>query len=282
MKLSETQEAHVRRYLQDVDHALDGRLPEARRREAVDRLRDRIHATLDQLPAEATDEEAVKNVLRNLGTPSAQAAQLIAHHRAPDARFVPDTQRAFWLGVCAGLARRVAVAPWMVRVATVGLTVVTFGLALWAYVGVWVVMVLGLQPQERPPIDYARLIRIVAITVIVATALHWGTGLLLQALEWGYTTGLQQERLPQLGEAGFIRYSLGSYYFWVLAWGLPLSVLAGLPLANGWHFSLNRLVQAGLAVYGIYLAYGVARMLVALLLHFTENFDELGTVLPLS
>ncbi len=65
---------------------------------------------------------------------------------------------------------------------------------------------------------------------------------------------------------------MGTLRFWALALTLPLAVLSALPLANAWDYTLKRLVQALLALYGLILCFGIASFLVGIILDVVSDF----------
>ena len=159
--------------------------------------------------------------------------------------------------------------------ATLG--IFTGSVALLSYLSLYVYMYVVSPKDEYTRIRFGEIVANVAITIIVALMLYYIADYGLQGIRYVHTTVLEQD-LPDLGSWGWYRYQADNLFFWAMAASLPLAVLGGLPMANGWNDSLRRLGQACLALYGVALAFGMGSVLAGLILDLLQNRDLLESL----
>ncbi len=274
MRLTQKQELMIARYIHEVTSASEA-LPERVRERGVRQLEARVMRSLQAHDgAEGVSDTDVMSVLAQLGAPSQQASKIAskpAPQRGLSLCLLPE--QAIWLGVCAGVARRFDIAPWVVRFPFFVLGVFTGPLALFGYLFLYAFMHLETPHEKRKPVSFWRLIARPLITFMVAVALHAGTTACLRGVFYLHEL-VRKQPLPPLGEWGWFLDRGPGLLFWTLAICLPLSVLSALPLANAWDFSIKRLTQALLALYGILLSFGIASVLVGIILHVLHDFVQ--------
>lgn len=65
----------------------------------------------------------------------------------------------------------------------------------------------------------------------------------------------------------------GTCLFWVLVLALPVAAISALPVPKVWANTLRKTVHAGLAVYAIWLCYGIASVIVGIILSSVGQFS---------
>ncbi len=271
MQLTQKQESIITRFLRDVAIHFESSLPKRTRERALRRLETKVDRALDALRDDALTDTHVEGVLRQLGSPEQLALDLTGGREPVTAQAKPERNR-LWLGVCAELADRGGFPAWQVRLLAVLAGLVTGPLALVAYIGGFVAIYLSAAPAERPHINVLRLAGRAGGTFLIAIALNTGTSYALQFIYFAHEQYLKRP-VPALGEWGWIEAESGSMLFWAVVLGVPLAVLSGLPLANAWDYSLKRLSQAILALYGVGLSFGIASVVVGILLDVAQDFS---------
>lgn len=295
-QLTQRQKARVDAYLNEVSRALGNAAPAALRERTLARLREDIHRELDHSGNGDPTDHDVEAVLRLFGSAEAQAAERTIRSTASDQLMLTQDNRV-WLGVCGGIAARLEFPVWQVRlvlgalgfagpllsllamVSSRSFSSATLGIflgsvALLCYLGLYGYMYVVSPKDDETRIRWGDIVANVAITFIVALILYYVADYGLQLIRYVHTTLLDQP-MPDLGSWGWYRYQADNLFFWAMAAALPLAVLGGLPLANGWDDSLRRLGQASLAIYGIALAFGIASVLTGLIFDLLQNRELL-------
>ncbi len=300
MKLTQQQGVLITDYLRDVAAELDQNLSPEARDQALAQLRTDLYRALEGTGRDRIGDAEVAAALARFGTPKEQA-QSLASGEFDTRVLLPEGDRV-WLGVCAGLAAKVGVEPWMLRLvgllvclggpalslltiaslrdwSSVTLGLFTISLALVTYLLLFAYLRIVAGPRALPPVRVFPILVNVAVTLIIAVALHLGVGYLLDLLRYAHETFLKRP-FPDVGSWGWIEYQAGGMLFWALACCVPLAILGSLPLANGWDQSLKKAGHAGLAVYGTALAFGVASFITGVIMDLAGNFETLQGLLP--
>ena len=271
-KLTEQQERRVTRYLRDAGAQLAGLSP-PEREAALSRLNARIDSELARFP-KGMDDAGLDKMLARCGSPSSQAARLIPAKNPAAARpFVAWPDRV-WLGVCGGIAQRLDIDANIVRLIAVllGLVLPLLPLLLVAYLALYFWDYFSAERPNIDPIEPINLAKTLASTFGVAIALHVGTRVLLLFITHAYQSVTEQP-LALERRWNWIAYDAGTWLFWVLAIGLPLAALSALPVPKAWAGTLKKTVQAGLALYAVWLCFGLASVLTGIILHSVEDFS---------
>lgn len=285
MELSEKQEAKIARYLRDVAVHMDFALPAAAREAGLERIEAAIRRAITGAGNGAAPPDAeVDRVLARMGTPESQA-ELLRPREAADAASParkPETDRV-WLGVCSRNARRIGVDIWVLRLAAVVFGCITGPLAVIAYLAGYAERYWNAGPEE-PRIDWMPLVGRVFVTILIVVLLDWGVAYAVEFIHYVIEDVVHRD-VPALGQWGWLDRRAGAYYSYAMLAAVPLAFLSGLPLAGGWDYSLKRLSQAVLAVYATMLSFGLASMLVGIILHFVEEFggmvpEEIVNLVP--
>ena len=276
MKLTPKQDALVSRFLRDVNMHLDAGLSEQIRENGLLQIQQSIHQNLqvfDHIDDTFQDEQLYQ-VLRELGSPQSLAARINEdRHKRQKSR---NSQTSpVWLGVCAWIAEIMEQDPRLIRLVVFVLGLLTGPLALFAYIGVFAYLYNTADQDSKPELHLWSIIGQFTLYNTITLVLHIGTGLFLRLVYFIYESYFQQT-IPVLEKWGWLNEWKSTLLFWMLAFGIPLSILSALPLANGWHLSLRRFLQALIALYAVVLCFGLASMLVGLLL---DSIDELRPML---
>ena len=274
LKLTENQERRITRYLRDAGETL-GTVPQAEREAVLTRLNARIERELSRYTGTINDVE-LERALTHFGDPAQTATQSAISTQPTLTTFVSWPDRV-WLGVCAGLARKLDIDASIVRAIAVlmGLVLPLLPLLLVAYLATyfWDYYTEGRRVLE--PVELSRVAKSIAATLGVALALHFGAWFLIVFIPHAYQAIAAQPLLLDRSW-NWLTYDAGSWLFWVLAIGLPLTVVSALPVPKAWSGTLRKVVQAGLALYAVLLCFGVACILVGVILRGVEEFS--GTV----
>ena len=258
MRLTDRQERAVERAVEAVSRALARRadITAAARERAVARLRGRIEGALERFGVAVTDGQ-VEGVVAEYADAEAAAAALMSAERFTGSR-AGDLGDPRWLGVCLHFAERSGIPPWALRAASVAAGVVVAPAALTAYVVLYFVLRLGgAFAEEQPRIRWFRMAGGVLAGVAICAVLHVAAGYALFGVEWAVREGLKQE-MPPLGGWGWFVEERALLLAGTLACAVPVFVLGGLPMVNGWDATLRRCGQAVLALYAVVVSFGLA------------------------
>ena len=267
MALNLQQERYIANYLRDVALHMDNEVSPSKAQRALDALDARIRKLISDRTTDGVLDADVVRVLDELGPPEKHAAE-VKPEAQPRSGGVPE---AVWLGVCAHWARQMEIPVRGLRIAAFAVGVVTGPLAVWAYIALFGHRQWQTPENERPAIDYVKLAWNVGACIVIATLLSYVLDYALWAIRWVYQE-LLDKPLPALEGWDWVLYEGPGYYPLVLFTAIPIAVLSGLPVRAGWDLSLKRLYLAMLTLYGIYMSYGLASMLVGLALQLTQQF----------
>lgn len=270
MKLTQSQESLVTRYLRDVAMQLDQELPEAEREQGLAQLQRRIDRDLQGLNKDALDDADVEAVLERMGAPARHAAML-SPRRDPRRMLLLSRDNVIWLGVCSGVATRMDLEPWVVRVLSVLIGIVSGPVAVLAYIGLYLFM--RKASGRVQPLDTLRIAGRGAAAFLIPLALHIGSGYLLRLIFYVHEEYLKQP-VPDIGQWDWLEASRDEYFFYAFMTAVPLAVLSAMPLAKGWDYTIKRMSQACIALYGIALSFGIASFVVGIILEFVQDFSK--------
>lgn len=267
MSLSQQQERYIANYIRDVALRIDPGVPASRAQRALDLLETRIRRAVQERVAGTPQDSDIVRVLDEFGAPESHAAQVRPEAESGAARGPAPV----WLGVCAHWSKQLGLPLAALRWGCFGAGLITGPLALWAYLAAYAHLWFITAKDMRPAIDYARLAWNAGTVIVAATLLSYA----LEYALWGLEVAHQrvfERNLPSVGGWGWIRVEGPGYYPLTLFTCLPLALLAALPLAGGWGLSLKRLYFAILTLYGVYLSYGMASLIVGLIIAITNEY----------
>ena len=294
MKLTQPQQTAITRYLRGIAMYMDDSFPVAVRRQELNDFHRKIHQSLEATAnGGSVQNEHVKALLTRLGpaekrgptllsgtrtkpaTRKAPAAQRGAARTRPTQRKSPSTEQEeqrVWLGVCHRLAERMEVEVWYIRTLAIILGI-TGPLAVVLYLGLYAEIYFRAEDKTRPSIVRSKIVKRFATTFGVAFALYFGTHYGSRLI---YFVNAELLRRPQpiLEPWGWIEDKLGALFLVTILFLLPLSILSTMPLANAWGQSLKRVIQAGLALYCLVLSFGIASLVVGIILSVVRNFTH--------
>lgn len=270
-KLTERQERRITQYLREVGQHLND-IPSRDREAALSRLNTRVEKELLRFPNGIADLD-LEHVLGNLGSPARQASRLVPADHFAASTFVSWPDRV-WLGVCAGIARKQDIDARYVRFVAVilGLLPPVTPLVLLVYLGIYFWDYFSGERRGIEPIEPLKLAKTLGATFGVALALHVGTGFLLRFIARGYEAVAAQPLFLDR-RWGWLMQGAGTWFFWAIAICLPLAALSALPVPKVWAGTLRKTVHAGLALYAIWLCYGLASVLVGIILSGVDQFS---------
>ena len=266
MKLTESQEALVTRYLRDVALCMDPAMPREQCEAGLSRVESVINRQLDQLGKASVETADVEAVLRRLGAPEDQAAAL-AKKQATTQKTASEK---VWLGVCQSVATRFGVDVFLVR-ALFCVFGVTGPLALLTYLlGYAEGRYLSRSIPPEPIAWFPLCLRVGGI-FLALLGLSWITGYAIDFMNYAIIE-LAGREMPVLGEWGWLQYDGGDLFALAFFCAIPLAMISALPITPGWDYTLKRCAQAIVALYGIMLSYGLASMIVGIVLDFIGEF----------
>lgn len=249
---------------------LDQELPETEREQGLAQLQRRISRELQGLNKDVLEDMDVETVLERLGPP-ARHASILSPRRDPRRVLMLSREKTVWLGVCSGVAARTDLEPWVVRVLSGLIGAVTGPMALLAYIAAYLYM--RRNSGRVQPLDTLRIVGRGAGTFLLALVLHVGSGYLLRLVYFVHEQYLKRP-VPEVGQWDWLEASRDEYFFYAIMVSVPLAVLSALPLAKGWDYTMKRLSQACLALYGIALSFGIASFVVGIILDFVQEFSK--------
>ena len=266
MRLTQEQDQRIAQYINAVRAHL-GEAPEARANEFLTRLKAHIGRRLREFGGEAISDHDLATLLRNLGTPAQQAARIAGDTRRTDYHGFLAWNGRVWLGVCGGLADQLGMEPsWMRLLAVLlGLVPPVLPLLLIAYLATYLAAYYSPQGRGLPRPNAWALARSIAAAIAVILTLAAGTAMLLVLFRHAYAQ-LAGRTLIVQGGLGWIFVYNRAMAFWMLFTFTPLAAIAALPVAPDWAGTLKKLVQAGIAIYAMALSFGIACVLVAIIL----------------
>lgn len=269
MVLTQRQEAFILHYLRDVGAFLDKKLSESLREQALTQLKNTIYHELTSFKQEALEDADVQKAVAQFGSPATQAAQLL-ERRNFSRELTLDVRHRLWLGVCAGVARRLDLEPWLIRTLAIAAGV-TGPLAILVYLALYLYMYNTSGPYAGPQIDKGRLALRIGGTFGGVIALRLAAVYALRLVDFAHEQVLHRPP-PALGEWAWLEANAGDLFFWSLVTCVPLAALSAMPLANAWDQSIKRFSQALLALYGVALSFGVASEIVGIILISVKEF----------
>lgn len=267
MRLTQKQEWLVARYIRAVGDEL-GDVPDGFREQAIGRIKARIKRELKAFTTNPLRDPQVIGVLQRLGPPSEQAGALRQARASQPLLVLSVTDRA-WLGVCAGIAEYLDVDALQVRFVAVVLGLMTWPLALVAYLALYFEMYNATRHSELrervPRIDGVEVLRVTGGTVMAVLALDL-TARVALILLGAASAKLAVQPEIDLGVWEWLRDNLTGLMYAALLALAPVAVLAGLPLAGHWEQTAKRLIYATVAMYALMLCFGVAVSVVGVIL----------------
>jgi len=267
MRLTQKQEWLVARYLRAVGEEL-GDVPDGTRQQAIERIKGRIKRELKAFTTSPLRDPQVIGVLQRLGPPAEQAGRLRDAQGSRPLLVLSATDRV-WLGVCGGIGEYLEVDPLQVRFTAVVLGLMTWSLALIAYLALYFEMYNATRHSELrqrvPRIDGVDLLRVTGGTVMAVAALNLTARLALLLLD-GAGAWLSVQPQIDLGPWEWVRLNLTWLMYAALLALAPVAVLAGLPVAGHWEVTGKRIIYAAVAVYAVVLCFGIALSLVGVIL----------------
>lgn len=278
MHLTQKQESLISQHLRDASRRLDANLPDQARERSLRQLQSRIYRELEGLRRTAISDGDVVAVLQRSGDAIAMPSETMAPAgRRPSAPAPSPAQsrdavaKPIWLGVCLHNAERFGLEPWMARLAAVLLGLVTGPIAILCYVGGYVAWYIEQDPADRPAIAPGRIALGVLAPAAVLVALRWGAGKAEALIAFGHEQ-LVKAPLTPAGEWNWLQYYEPTFFYLAFLSVLPLGALSGLPLANAWGHSLKRVAQAIVALYGVMLCFGLASVIVGVIIDRVEVY----------
>ena len=103
--------------------------------------------------------------------------------------------------------------------------------------------------------------------------LRWGAGKLEALIAYAHER-LVKAPLPPVGDWGWLQYYEPTYFYLACLSVIPLGILSGLPMANAWGHSLKRLAQAIVALYSVLLCFGLASIIVGVILDRVDAYIQ--------
>jgi len=276
MNLTDKQARRIGQYLKDVADEL-GDVEDELRNTAMAQVRTRIREELNQFAPRNPDDDDVERVLQACGTPKGHAAYVLGRTKPNNRPAESETPRpqtpprveAFellpeegrFLGACAGLGHHFDVSPWMVR-ALFLLLLLTGPFAVIAYLACYAFMYTRTHPDRAPRIDLGKVVYAGVAYFLVTLAIHVGVSLVLWGVRYVYEHPSVGGSIPGIGyEWTWIYNEKGGAFFWTVLFSIPLAIFSALPVHDAWAKTIRKLAQVTIALYAVYLAYGMGALL---------------------
>jgi phage shock protein PspC (stress-responsive transcriptional regulator) len=174
-----------------------------------------------------------------------------------------------WLGVCAVLGERFGVRLAYIRALCVLLGILAGPVALLLYTALYFQIYFTARDDGAPRIDSLSLIRNL-FSFVAITAVLYAAGRAAFLLADGLYLRFMEEELV-LDQWGWLANHQQFLLQIVILFGAPMAVLCSLPMRREWDYTWKRVMQAGLAVYAAILSFGIASILVGVVLLVIEE-----------
>ena len=179
-----------------------------------------------------------------------------------------------WLGVCAALSERFGVGVAYIRGLFFLFGIPAGPIALLIYTAIYFQLYFTARDAGASAIDPLSLLRnIFAFLAITAVLYAAGRGAFL--LTYNLYPRFMEEELI-LNQWGWLEEYQRSFLYIVLIFGAPMAILCSLPMRRAWDYTWKRVMQAGLAVYAVILSFGIASILVGIVLLVVEEVAGTG------
>lgn len=269
MGLTQRQERLVTLYVREAEKGL-GRAPEPVRARLESRLREEVERKLAERGEQAYGEEVVSGILEEMGDPVALGASLAKKPGLPMGLTL-SVDDCRWLGVCGGLARHFKLDVRLLRGGAVLAGLLLGPFAVVAYLCVYLELYFTGARGDAPSIKVWPLVKHGLGAVAGLAAIHVAQHLAIWGGGYGFTRWTQKAPPTTLARWDWLLHNEGSVLFWAALCALPLAVLAGLPLANRWSDTVNRMMQAVLALYAVGVFGGVGAYYAGLIMAAVMN-----------
>jgi phage shock protein PspC (stress-responsive transcriptional regulator) len=174
-----------------------------------------------------------------------------------------------WLGVCAVLGDRFGVRLAYIRTLCVLLGILAGPVALLVYTALYFQIYFTARDDGAPRIDSLSLIRNL-FSFVAITAVLYVTGRAAFLLADSLYLRFMEEELV-LDQWGWLANRQQFLLQIVILFGVPMAILCSLPMRREWDYTWKRVMQAGLAVYAAILSFGIASILVGVVLLVIEG-----------
>lgn len=273
MEFTKRQRRRLHHYLKEVESHFED-LPQASRIKLLRRVQRNIEEALAHHGADTVEDTQVEEALEELGTPSELANRLRPREDTPTLG-----EERVWLGVCAALARHFDADPRLIRTgaAAVGLVGFLFlPVLLVAYIGGFFALYYGGHRAPTPPIDYVKTVKAALIVLLACIVLRAFTGYLVEGVRYGLSEFF--DIIVPFGSWAWIAYRNGPFFWWSVWFLTPLGVLSALPVPPAWSGTLWKTTLAGLALYTLALAFGIASFVTGIFIHLSSDLADLESL----
>ncbi len=176
-----------------------------------------------------------------------------------------------WLGVCESLSERLGVDVLVLRSAFLVAGLALAPIALLVYAALYFERYLFGPDKGAPEIEWSKVWNLLAGVILGAIVMYAATRALFWGAEEIFTRAMGKPM--RLDEWGWLVPRQRAYLTYTLVFAAPFALLGGLPLSSGWGYTLKRIAQVVLAVYGVTLSIGIASAIVGIIL---QVVDELA------
>lgn len=182
-------------------------------------------------------------------------------HELPSDRERRRTRSAVWLGLCAWLSNQQGVPVWICRpmLALVGL--MFWPVALPLYMLAYGALRAAGKDVPRGEIRILRLM-LDLLTVGGLCVLLYATGFwAMRGMDWASMRYLDHPMLDRLGSWNWLEPWQHMMLATAVAYAAPPTILAAMPVSDGWSSSLRRFALALAALYGLAVSAGLASLI---------------------
>lgn len=270
MQLTQKHEWLIDRYLRAVEKEMDD-APDRTKERAAAHVRSKILHMLDEVPSNPHRDEDLVMVFQQLGSPGNQAAEFMSRCGGGNPLALAQYERV-WLGVCGGLGQYFGIKPACLRYAAVGAGVIAGPVALTLYLALYLEMYMNTAPAAAPRLKPWRMAETTGIAALAAVAMHAGVSLAPIPFARLYNLFVPGG-LPDLGQWDWLEQWRVRLLVYALVLVVPVSALAGTPMAENRDATLREATRIILAAYAVVLSAGLASHLAGLLLQFLDKMS---------
>lgn len=310
MGLSDKHNQEITRYLRDIARELRD-LNQSDRRAALQRANARIMEEVASIKDRDPDDDDIKRILQACGSPESFARYLRRDYptqeklpeksdasdaskgdvppppktkpRIADVKpwgLVPDEGKL--LGVCASLSRQLELDARFVRLIFI-VFLITGPIAMFAYIGLYFFMYSRSDLEEEYRVDYGKLIQAAIVFGGVTIAVHLIFGWIVVGITWAFEHPTVNGQISALEHRWtWILEERPGLIVWAILFTMPFAIAAALPVHKAWSKTLNKLAQCAIAVYAVYLTYGVSYLLTGIGIEKAGDFQGIDIARLLS
>lgn len=273
MSLTSKQENMINLYLRGVAVEMERYLGPDERALRLGEMQRHVQQVLSKKDKPSIEDADVEAALKSAGKLYSRNLEDTVSRKRPNPQFklMLTHEDLRWLGVCGGIAARFGLESWMVRALFFIFAIPAAPLVIVVYFGLYCWMYFASDRTKLPRFNVFLPVWRLVYTVGILYAMHYAAVQIREFIFFAHEAYLKRD-VPPLGDWDWIMLWNDSFSSWALTIGVPFALLSGTPLRGGWSESLKRIPWALMALYFISISFGIASILVGIILDFVDEF----------